>query len=172
MIVLIDYIPNNCSRHLPYSRAAQDFMLEQPKKSKKRVSIIPAGQSGCERERILPIPQITEPEPFVTSPERERGDLIELSRLGTGHSLDDMHSISSEDSFNDHLLLDKVCRFNFFYQTKRYRRAQQVKVAGKASTTTKPNEIRCCCMLYYNKDLAEDIQFLIWIRKLEKSTYF
>ncbi|KAG8306104.1 hypothetical protein J6590_055076 [Homalodisca vitripennis] len=87
-------------RHLPYNRAAQDFMLEQPKKNKKRVSIIPAGQSEKVLSPPRQIPQINVPS-FVSSPDKD--NLIELTKLG--NSLEDMHSISSEDSFNENLLL-------------------------------------------------------------------
>lgn len=95
---LIDNSFQTVLRHLPYSRAAQDFMLEQPKKSKKRVSIIPTGQSQLEPPRQ--VPQINVPS-FVSSPDKD--NLIELTKLG--NSLEDMNSISSEDSFNENLLL-------------------------------------------------------------------
>lgn len=83
------------NRHLPFSRAGQDFVLEQPKKSKKRVSIVPGAQPSLHQ-----VPQINVPS-LVSSPEKD--NLIELNKLG--NSLEDMHSISSEDSFNENLLL-------------------------------------------------------------------
>ncbi|XP_054283019.1 uncharacterized protein LOC129000129 isoform X1 [Macrosteles quadrilineatus] len=86
-------------RHLPYSRAAQEFMLEQPKKNKKRVSIIPAGQNRMDSELTRPIPQIQVPS--IVSSE----NLLEMNKLSHANTPEDTNSLSSEDSFNEQLLL-------------------------------------------------------------------
>lgn len=77
------------------------MLIDQPgasKKNKKRVSIIPAGQT---LQTPRSIPRIDAPSPLNSSDREE--NLIELSRLG--RSLDDLNSLSSEDSFDDSLIL-------------------------------------------------------------------
>ncbi|KAF6199835.1 hypothetical protein GE061_006133 [Apolygus lucorum] len=86
---------NEYYRHLPFNaRTAEDFMLMEHtnKKTKKRVSILPAGPSTSDRRDI---PKILLPKD--KTPVKE-GNLIELKPI-QGGSFEDLPSISSEDSF-------------------------------------------------------------------------
>ncbi|XP_014260631.1 uncharacterized protein LOC106673143 isoform X2 [Cimex lectularius] len=88
---------NDYYRHLPFNaRTAEDFMLMEQtnKKTKKRVSILPAVASTSERREI---PKIMLPN-IEQSPAKE-GNLIELKPI-QGGSFEDLPSISSDDSFN------------------------------------------------------------------------
>ncbi|BES99202.1 Hypothetical protein NTJ_12019 [Nesidiocoris tenuis] len=107
---------NEYYKHLPFNaRTAEDFMLMEhtSKKTKKRVSILPTGPSTSDRKEI---PKILLPKekPLVKEDDGRKGaktapiarngycavgNLIELKPI-RGPSVDDLPSLSSEDSFN------------------------------------------------------------------------